>query len=874
MISSRINILKNVALIALLSLFITPQALLSKATKKIIPPADSFNIVDENAFNLDAKKSSSNKENTNTKKQKTPPASQATKKTEQTIDQTGQAVPQQIPTPPLTGTPKIIKEIIVSGNKLVDTDAILDRIPYKIGETFDARKSRSLIRKLFYELKRFKDIQLKGELVGADGIKLHVVVLEKNILRDIKYEPKKRKISDEELKKKINISDIPALDEHELKRFEKEIRNIYRDKSYHNAKVESLLEIDEDGRATAIFKIDEGQKSRVKQVLFKGNTHISGKELRKLLFTKEDWILGFLDNAGNLQPDRLEADKHLIEQYYQSNGFMKAKVLDVDIIMEKSTKHFTIVFKIEEGDSYKIKEVKAPGKGIFKDEYLASRVPIRPGHLYSRKKIMDAMKALEFIWGELGYIYAHIEPSIQPDDDNKEVSIAFYTEPGERIVLNKVNIIGNRKTKDKVIRRKIILREGDLLTNQRMDMSKFNVESLGFFDKRDGVNWKTTRIDENHADLDLIVKEAKTGHAGIKVGFGGSTENLSDPGSGFSVSGELNDTNIFGTGVAVNLNATLSKNEQNVIFNITDPWLFDRPITGALDIYHKRSTYGEFHNVHPVSEKLTGGGITLGKVSPWLNNTQILCQFGGDRVLYERPPSIIFLPPDFREFRREYQRILNCLFEAGSYFWLEATFAQDRKNHPMHPSRGYKWFFLTKFGLPSFDCNVGYFKSEFDINWYTPLIGENDLVLRLHAYFGFVSQFKNRAIPYRELFHIGGPASVRGFLFGQVGPNFCGDSLGGKKAFFVNAELHFPITPDFNIKGVAFYDGGTGFDNPFARCPIAIQNNSFNFRHAVGFGIRMLTPAPIRVDWGFKLDRRKRLSETASEVHFGMTYDW
>jgi len=786
------------------------------------------------------------------------------------------STPEPTPNTDTAASPKIIEKIIISGNKLVDTNAILNRIPYKIGEEFDARKTRTLIHNLYDELKRFRNIQVMGELVGDDGINLHVIVDEKKILKEIEFLPKKRGISDTELEKIINISDIPAIDKEELKRLEKQIKKLCMDKSFNNAVVTSELQLDEDGKYRAIFKIQEGKKSRVKRILFKGNEHISGKELRKKLFTKEDWVFGFLDNSGSLQPDRLEADKHVIEQYYQSNGYLKAKVTNVDVGMDKDSKNFTITFEIQEGPVYTVKEVRIPGQDILKDEYLVRRIPIKPGDLYSRQKILDAIKALEFIWGELGYIYAHIEPSIQPDDDNKTVDIAFYSELGNKVFLNKINIIGNKKTKDKVIRRKLALREGDLLTNKRMDASKYNVESLGYFDRRDGVNWQTTRIDDEHADLDLILKEAKTGHAGIKIGFGGSVESLQAVNSGFSVSGEVTDTNLFGTGIALNLNATLAKGEQSIVFNITDPWLFDKPITGALDIYHRRPTYGEFRNVSPVTEKNTGGGVTVGFVSPRLRNTQLLFRLGGDRIRYERQPQILMLPPGCRDARADYQAILCNLFEPGSYFWFETSLGADRKNHPMHPSRGYKWLAASKLGFPSFDCNVGYFKMDLDLNWYTPIIGEHDLVLRLHGYFGLVANFKNRFIPYRELFHIGGPASVRGFLFGQVGPNFCGDSLGGKKAFFVNAELHFPITQDFNIKGVLFYDGGSGWDNPFAGCSprVCIENNSFNFRHAVGVGFRMLSPAPIRVDWGFKLDRRKKLGETPYEVHFGMTYDW
>lgn len=771
---------------------------------------------------------------------------------------------------------KTIKNIFVTGNKLVDSQAIINKLPYKIGEKFDPRKSRKLIHNLYYGLKRIKGVDLYGELVEQDGINLIIKIDEKIVLKEIQFLPKKRSIGDDDLKKKINVNDIPALDEQELKRYELVIKNIYEEKNYHGVKISSELKIDTDGRAIAIFNIDEGSKSKIKRVLFEGNRYISSRDLKKIIFTREDWILGALDGSGSLQKDRLEADKHIIEQHYQSNGFMKAKVIRADLKLDNKSKDFTVIFTIEEGDKYKVSEVKASGNDILKDDYLARRVPIKIGDMYSRKKIVDAIKELEMAWGDLGYIFANIEPSIQPDDESKTVKIAFYTEQGEKVTLNKINITGNKKTKDKVIRRKIILREGDLITNRKKEISKYNIESLGFFDPKDGVNWQVTRVGKDKANLDLVVKEVKTGHAGIKLGFGGSVESITAANSSFSVSGELNDTNVFGSGVSVALNGALAKDQQTISFNITDPWLFNKPITGALDIYHKRPTYGDFRNIRAMHEKNTGAGATVGFISPKLNNSQILFKFGADNVSYEQPPTMTFLSGQAGIFKDQYMSILNQIFEAGTYAWFENQIGQDRRNHPMHTSQGYRWFLNSKFGFPSFNCNIGYCKFDFDFLWFTPLIGSNDLILKFHAFLGVSKRFgNNKTIPYRELYHIGGPASVRGFLFGQISPQYCGDPIGGSKAMFTNIELQFPITQDFNLKGVVFYDGGTGWDNPYTNCcPEGITVNSFNYRHAIGFGFRMLNPVPVRIDWGFKLDRKKKLGETPSEVHFGMTYDW
>lgn len=792
---------------------------------------------------------------------------------------------------------RIINNIFVYGNKQVPTEAILTRIPFRIGEPFDPQKTGLLIRNLYYELKRFRNITIKGENVGADRINLYIIVDEKKILKEVQFKGNKQ-VSEKEIRKKIDFSAIPAVDQEELQRFATQIKKLYIDKGYYLVEIQTELVLDPENKAIAIFTIKEPKQARIKQIIFKGNDHVSSKQLRKILFTQEDWALGFLSSAGIYIPDRLEADKHVIEQFYQSNGYLHAKVIDVDSHLETTTNKITLTFEIQEGDLYTIKEIKAPGNEIVDEAYLLNFIPIRPGELYSREKIAHTIQILETIWGNLGYMYTHIEPSIQPDEETKTVSLAFYSEPGRKVFLNKITIKGNKKTRDKIIRRQFIFEEGDLITNPNMEISKNKIESLGYFEPRDGVNWKVTRLSEDLADLELLVNEKKTGNAHLKFGIGGSAKDIKSPASSLSVEANIADTNLFGSGIQFNLTGIFSHDEKSLFFNLTQPWLFDRPIFGKLECYHQRVGYDTFKHTLPVNEKHTGGNITSGFATgfrnyPFFNDTFFRYGISGENISYEKKPkaSVIGLPYDqMLEANIVYQSLLDKLFYPGQFLSLFLNIGQDKKNHPMHPTCGHTWLARALVGIPILDGKLGFYKFDFDFNWYTPLIGDYDLIFHLHSYLGFVNEFKKRYIPYRELYHIGGPASVRGFLFGQIGPQFIApdysdpldpteyrsfsDSIGGRKTIFFNAELIFPISPDFSMKGILFYDGGAGWDNPYA-CSIPqkyLKNNSFDYRHAVGFGFRVLQPAPIRVDWGFKLDTRK--GEVGHEVHFGMNYDW
>jgi outer membrane protein insertion porin family len=775
---------------------------------------------------------------------------------------------------------RTINEISItySGTKLTPPQAILNYIPYKKGEVFEPNKTSKLIRNVYDGLKRFRQIKVFCQNVGTDQVNLRIDVLEKPILKEVLIEGNKA-LTEAEIKKKINL-DLPAIDQEELMAMRHQIAKLYIEKGYNNPIIDAQLFIDDNNKATAEIIIKEGKKSIIKRIMFEGNEHLTDKELRKVIFTREDWLLSLLDKSGTFHPDRLEGDKAMIEQAYQNNGYLQAKVSNVRIELDEcDSNKMTLVFEIEEGALYCINEVHAPGNDVLSEEVLLANIPIQPGMLYSRERIMNSIKRLEAIWGNHGYIFAHVEPSIQPDEDTKTVSISFFSDLGNKMHLNRLTIKGNKKTRDKIIRRRLLLEEGDLITQAAMDLSKNNVESLGYFEPRDGVNWKLRKVDDESADLDLIVNEAKTGHFSAQLGFGG---NVTSVASGLTVKGNFSNTNLWGSGITFNVDASWAKEEQTFLFHLSQPWLFDRPISGAIDMYHRRPSYDQFRNISipAITQKLTGGSSSLGFITrsktSFLNDTQILGSIGVDSIRYVQKPSaaLLFAPTA----QPSYQEILNKEFASGDYAWLSASLEQNTVNHPVHMSRGYRWRLYGKAGFPTLGSDIGYYRFLFDSHWFTPLINEYDLVFHLHAAIGFSNPFKNRSIPYSELFLIGGPGTVRGFLFGQVGPKFYGDPVGASKALYWGAELIFPITPDMNMKGVAFYDGGAGFHNPYTQLlttPAAqagLLDNRFDYRHAVGVGIRMLSPMPIKIDCGFKLD--PRVNESPYEVHFGMAHDW
>lgn len=774
-----------------------------------------------------------------------------------------------------TGKPKIINKIIFSGNTLVPETAIRAKIPYHENENFDPLLSGVLIKNI-HSLGYFDSIELEGEDISDTHINLHIIVHEKKKVESLIFEGNAH-LKEDEINKKLKLCDVPAMDEIELEEYAAQIKNLYMEKNYHCVQIETELRPTTNNAYIAVFKITEGSPSVVKRITFQGNCSFSGKKLRSLIFTREDWILGFMDKAGSFMPDMLEGDKYQLENFYQSQGFLTARVTNIQVNKDPVDPCIiNICYFIEEGDLYTIKSVSAPGNDLIAEPALLCRIPICPGQLYSRELIRKSIELLRLIWGQFGYIYADIEPQVVPNHECKTVDITFNSELGSQVFLNRINIMGNCKTRDYVIRRVLSLNEGDLLTMPQMDESKANVEMLGFFDPRDGVNWKINKVNENLADLDLVVHEVKTGKLYAQIGVGGADKDASSPGQSIKLTGGVGDRNFMGTGISYNLTLNYSKEDRGVTFSVGNPWLFNRPITGAMEGYHRKTTYEDFKNLDNIPvEGVTGVSGIVGFAPLTFPNTRLLFNAGLERIRFDNPISVTTDGIEAAQAALLQER-LKRQFQPGTFNWVGGSIGQDLRNHPVHPNRGYQWTVNTKCGLPTFRSNFGFLKFEADATWFTPLINEYDLIFLLHGHAGIVKAFTGYDIPYRELFHLGGPATVRGFNWGQIGPSIFGDSLGGTKAFWVNAELIFNITRDMSIRGVLFYDGGASWDTP---CPPLdllrdIRSNNFQYRHSIGFGIRLTNPTPLKIDWGFKLDRNKRRGERASEVHFTMAHDF
>ena len=769
----------------------------------------------------------------------------------------------------------VINKIVIEGCDHVGTDVLINRIPFKKGQPFDEKLTPVAINNL-YDLGYFRQITVEIDEYGDDEADLYIVVEEKKLLEKFEFEGNKA-LSRKQFFEKLNLDKLTTVDEENLERISNSIKKMYIEEGRHLAKVsyEIIPDAVNDDKAKVLIKIDEGPKSKVVRVYFEGNKYIPSRKLRKSVFTRENWLLFFMDSAGQYSEEALEMDRHRLEYFYRDHGYLMVKVLDAKAKFSSNNKEIEVTFYIKEGDKFLVRNIDVHGQdGTFTRKELLERVLIKEGDPYSQSNLIKSINRIKNLWGEKGYIYSDVYPQIKPDEDAKAVDVTFHSEKGNIMHVNRINITGNMQTKDTVIRRQITLNEGDLITSKMLNQSQNNIEYLSFF-ARGGVNWNIHRITDELADLEMNVQEAKTGSLSAGLSYG-SDQNSSKR----SVKGYISveKRNLFGNGW--NVGGTIQGNRhriQKLQANFFDAHFLDSDVSAAFDIYRKEEEYDQWKNLNmtPV-EKIFGGTSRFGFYLPKIDKRlQFLVDFGVEDIRYNSRAKKLEVIGVSKPFL---QPIIDRKFQQGTLTWLGTSIVKDTRNHQVYPNKGFRVSFDTKFAFPAFNDEFSFYKIEFESSWYTSLINDDTLVLALHGKMGTVNSFTDqKIIPYKELFHMGGQNTVRGFIWGGVGPALkTGDPLGGRHAVLFNAELLFPLIPDYSIKGHFFYDAGAGWDTPsnYITDTSMIKRNKFDLRHSVGFGLNLSSPVAAKIDWGYKLDRRRKEGESAHEFHLSMNHAW
>lgn len=794
---------------------------------------------------------------------------------------------------------KIIEEIIVSGNRKINEKSIISKLLFKEGDSLkllSKKSSDSLKRVAFMGYFSEGSLKLKTQAgSSSDKVKVVIELDEKKLLSGYEFEGNTN-VGVKKLRNSLELDSVVAVDADDIERMCRQIEKVYRKENYLAAKASGTLVADGPESVKILFSIEEGQKTKVLRVKFVGCKKILERKLRDVLATREDWILSAVDGAGKYDKDMVERDKHVIEQFYQDHGYLNVAVPEVKIEKASNNKDLEITFYIEEGELYTVSSIGVPYDSEFNAELTEQAILIKEGQPYSLSALKDSMSRLEYVFGESGYIFLTVYPEIIPDHKTCTVKVNFNVEKGNRYKINDIEITGNKVTRDFVIRRELLIHEGMPAVKRLMDRSRERVEYLDYFE-RGSVDWKIHKIDDEKVNLELIVKEKKNGQASVSLNYDQNTGGKSTPAVVF----DAHKRNFKGIGWDVGGGLQIGEGAIKLAFlDFENPYLFDRDVTFGCRSYVSRVDFDCFDPTEETIGAVTSVGFGLNTFGQRLRFTG---EVGLESVDYKIPSNdhifdksgnfIGGLSTLASSENMAFRRYKNDFFTGGDYAWFGGKVSLDNLNYRVNPTKGWSLELRDKVALSGFgssgstDSRIeghSMFKLELDAAFYWPIIDKSDrLVFSVKSRLGIAEPlFDSRKMPiiHKELFKVGGVHSMRGFRWGEAGPLFKTDKdswpipIGAKRMFVTNFELSTPLCGGANAPiGFLFYDLGAGWNAQRINLTSNevdsyVVNDKFSLRHAVGVGVKFSAPYPIRIDYGYKLNRRG--GEAASDLSISM----
>jgi outer membrane protein insertion porin family len=713
-----------------------------------------------------------------------------------------------------------IDKVMILGNVKVEEGVIRGAIKSREGGPFSVEKIREDLKSIF-DLGSFTDVQVDVKSTPRGKEVIFIVVEKPSIKETLIKGNDKVKLDD--IKEKMTLTPRSILNLEKVKENSEQIRKLYFSKGYYGVKVEYKVDYLETNEAIVTFTISEGPKGHIQKIIFKGNKKIKSSELKKVMTTKKRNILSIITKTGTLDEDVLKNDLQLLTAYYYDHGYLEAKLSEPRIDLS-NPKKITIEVDVVEGPEYHLGNIDFKGDLLTTKEALFEVLKIKRGDAYSNTAIRKEVNALTEKFANQGYAYVEINPETSVDNKNLLVHVTFEIGKKKRVFYEKIQVVGNTKTRDKVVRRELRVAEGELYNGGDMYYSRDRLKRTGYFKEVD----LTTSPGSTEEKINLDVKVEETPTGAISFGIGYSTiESVVG-------SASISDRNLFGLGYSGVLKFSLGFETQSARLSLTDPYFLGYPYAAGIDLYHERveifTTY---------SYKITGGDIRFGKE---LTNT---------------------LRVDAM-YKLETVDVYNIASDAGTYILdqqgkrltsaISLTPSIDTRDDFFNPRRGGRHT-LSIQDAGGFLGGDSYFvKVIGETSWFFPLPLRTTLNLRGQA--GIITPYGGKTIPIYEKFFVGGISTIRAFEYGKAGPidKTTGDPIGATKMAVFSVDWIFPLSREIGLQGALFFDVGKAWGTDHGE--VATTRKAIPF--GAGPGIRWFSPfGPIHIDLGFNLNRKK-----------------
>jgi outer membrane protein insertion porin family len=710
--------------------------------------------------------------------------------------------------------PFTVRDIRVEGLQRVEPGTVFASLPFRIGDLYNDEKGSAAIRALF-GLGLFKDVRLE-----VSGAVLVVIVEERPTVADVDFVGAKE-FDKDALKKalrEIGLTEGRPYDQSLADRAEQELKRQYVNKSLYGAEVVTTVTPIERNRVNLTFTVTEGEPARIKEIHVVGNQAFSESTLKGLFDLDTGGFLSWYTKSDRYSRAKLNADLEALRSYYLSRGYLEFRIDSTQVAISPNKQDISITVNVTEGERYVVSGVKLEGNYLGKEEEFKSLVTIKPGQPYNADQVAETTKAFTDYFGNFGYAFAQVEARPEIDRANNRVSFVLLAEPSRRAYVRRINVAGNNRTRDEVIRREFRQFESSWYDAEKIKLSRDRIDRLGYFKE---VNVESGDVPgaPDQVDLNINVVEKPTGSLQLGAGFS-SAEKL-------ALSFSIKQENAFGTGNFLGVEVNTSKYNRTIVFNSVDPYFTPDGISRTIDLYHRSSRPYEDQggNYQLVT---TGAGLRFGVPFSELDTVF----FGASAERTEIRPGT--------NIPAAYLAYANRFGFTSSAVPLSIGWSRDNRDSAIAPTSGRYQRVGSEVGVAG---DARYVRANYQAQQYVPL--NKQFTLAFNGEVGWGKGLGGRPFPVFKNFYSGGLGSVRGFDQGTLGPrDVTGSTIGGPRKITLNAEIISPFPGagnDRTLRMFGFFDVGNVFG----------ENEKFrasDLRASVGLGLSWISPiGPLRL---------------------------
>ena len=749
--------------------------------------------------------------------------------------------------PALAFEPFVVKDIRVEGIQRTEAGTVFGYLPVKVGETLTDEKAAQAIKTLF-ATGFFRDVRIEIE-----NDVMVVMVQERPAIAQIDFVGLKEFDKDVIIKalKETGIAEGRIFDRAQLEKAEQELKRQYLTKGKYGVTITTTVTPLERNRVGINFNIEEGASAKIKQINIVGAKEFSEKDLlSQFELTTPGWITWYTKN-DQYSRQKLSADLEKLKSFYMNRGFLEFAVDSTQVSISPDKRDVYITINVNEGARYQVSSVKLAGDFTISEEELAKLVVVKPGDVFSREKLNESNKAISDRLGKEGYAFANVNAAPEIDKEKRQVAFTIFVDPGKRVYVRRINVTGNTKTRDEVIRRELRQMEGGWYDGERVTASKQRLDRLGYFSET-SIETPAVPGTADQLDVNIAVKEKPTGNLMLGAGFS-STE-------GIVLSGSISQNNFLGSGNNVTIALNTGKINTLASFSYTNPYFTVDGISQGFDIYHRNvdTSASSSTTVTPYKSSSTGGAVRFG--FPIGEKQSLSFGMGVDYTGIST----------FDNSSTSIKQFVADNGENNLTIPLTANWVSDGKDSYLFPTTGWYQKAALEVAIPGGDLT--FYKASYQLQRYFAL--SRSFTLMLNGEVGYGDSYGDtKALPFYKNFYAGGVNTVRGYKAGSLGPqDIYGNTIGGNERFIGQTELLWALPGmEKSVRLGVFFDIGQVWASGGTSAGVPGVDDSL--RYSAGLSAAWISPVgPLKVSYGYPINKQDTDKTEAFQFQLGTTF--